>query len=95
MKQIIKKFIPPICLDILNARVKYGFFGKYSSWELCQSQCDGYDAQEIINKVYQAMLKVKNNEAKSERDSVVFHKVQYSWPMLAALMYISAVNGGG
>lgn len=37
-------------------------------------------------------MKVKNGEAVYERDSFLFDKVQYSWPVLASLLYVASVN---
>jgi len=40
----------------------------------------GYDSERILGKVRDSLLKVKRGEAVYERDSVLFDKVQYSWP---------------
>ena len=37
---------------------------------------------------------VKRGEAVFERDSVIFDKVQYAWPVTAGLMWVAARNGG-
>lgn len=73
---------------------KYGWFGNYSSWELAKKESSGYNANEILEKVKQSLLKVKNGEALYERDSVLFDKIEYSWPLLAGLMWIAAQNNG-
>ncbi len=39
-------------------------------------------------------MKVKHGEAAYERDSVLFGEVEYSWPVLTALLWIAARNGG-
>jgi len=44
--------------------------------------------------VTSSLLKVKNGEAVYERDSVIFDKIEYSWELLAMLMWIAAQNGG-
>lgn len=54
----------------------------------------GYDSTTILNKVKDALLKVKNGEAVYERDSVIFDEIEYSWPLLAGLMWITAQNEG-
>ena len=41
-----------------------------------------------------SLLKVKNREAIYERDSVLFNEIQYSYPLLAGLMWIAASNSG-
>lgn len=55
---------------------------------------EGYDSAIIADKVKEALLKVKNGEAAFERDSVVFDKIEYSWPLLAGLMWAAARNKG-
>lgn len=41
-----------------------------------------------------ATLKVKRGEAVYERDSVLFDKIQYSWPVIASLMHTASQNRG-
>ena len=61
----------------------------------------GYDESNILEKVKAASLKVKNKEVAYERDGVVFDEIQYSWPVLAGLMYagqekqINVIDFGG
>jgi putative methyltransferase (TIGR04325 family) len=54
----------------------------------------GYDSHDILEKVTAAALKVKHGEAVYERDSVIFDKVQYSWPVIAALMHAASTSEG-
>ncbi|PVY39035.1 TIGR04325 family methyltransferase [Pontibacter virosus] len=92
----LKKFVPPILLDFKNKLFpsKYGWFGDYSNWQEAQKDCVGYQDGEIIAKVKEAVLKVKNGEAVFERDSVIFDSIEYSWPTLAALNWIAAQHAG-
>jgi putative methyltransferase (TIGR04325 family) len=96
MKRFIKSLIPPILLDILKKIKpnKYGWHGDYASWAEARANAIGYDSNEILQKVRASLLKVKNGEAVYERDSVIFDEVQYSWPLLAGLMYAAAKSGG-
>jgi putative methyltransferase (TIGR04325 family) len=96
MKKLIKSLIPNILIDLYrlyNAK-KYGWFGDYKTWEEAENVCTGYDAIEIIQKVRESTLKVKNGKAIYERDSVIFDEIQYSWPILAGLMFASAIHRG-
>lgn len=68
---------------------KHGWFGNYTSWQEAKSKCSGYDTDIIFRKVREALLKVKNEEAVYERDSVLFNQIQYSVPLLEALKTIS------
>ncbi|HNW96914.1 MAG TPA: methyltransferase, TIGR04325 family [Bacteroidales bacterium] len=94
-----KDFIPPLFVKILKKnfikeKLQYGFLGNYNSWEEAKKNCTGYDSDIIIEKVKNAAFKVKNGEAVYERDSVLFDKIQYSYPLLTGLMWVAAQNGG-
>ncbi len=94
-KDFLKKFIPPILLELKNGTPKkYGFFGEYTTWEEAAKLTSRYSHDAIIDKVKSSALKVKHGEAVYERDSVVFNKIDVSWPLLAALLWISSLNKG-
>ncbi len=93
MKNILKKLIPPIFLDLLKKKSPYGFFGNYSSWNEAIKNSAGYDSPEILEKVKNSLLKVKYGEAIAERDSVILDKPEYSWPALAGLLLAASNNG--
>lgn len=91
----IKRIIPPIVLDVYRKLSNTTeFSGNYHTWEDARQASTGYDTDVILNKVKDALLKVKNGEAVYERDSVLFDKIEYSWPLLASLMWIAASEGG-
>jgi putative methyltransferase (TIGR04325 family) len=69
------------------------YSGDYGSWAAAKEQCQGYDSENILNKVAASLLQVKNGTAVYERDSVLFDKIQYSWPLLAGLLRAAAENG--
>ena len=71
---------------------EYGWLGSYDSWAEAAQKCSGYDNGIILEKCKAALLKVRNGEAVYERDSVIFDSIQYSWPLLAALLKIALEN---
>ena len=75
-------------------RPKYGWKGDYKSWQQAKIDCSGYNAGNILEKVKAATLQVKNGSAPYERDSVLFNEIEYSWPLLSALMWVAALNKG-
>ncbi|MFC1623822.1 methyltransferase, TIGR04325 family [Candidatus Omnitrophota bacterium] len=96
MKDIIRGCIPPIvskCFAAGGFR-KYGWFGDYKAWEDVRKISKGYDSDIILEKVREACMRVKNGKAMCERDSVLFEKIEYSWPLLAGLMWIAASEEG-
>ena len=68
--------------------------GDFATWHNALENSIGYSSFEILNKVKTAIIKVKNGEAAYERDSVIFDKIEYSWPLLSSLMWIAAKNRG-
>jgi putative methyltransferase (TIGR04325 family) len=92
------ELLPPIikkCLKrIFHSNTSWYFKGNYDSWDEAKALSTGYDDRIILNKVLEATLKVKRGEAAYERDSVTFNKVEYSWPLLANLMWVAAKNNG-
>ncbi|HET7003018.1 MAG TPA: methyltransferase, TIGR04325 family [Puia sp.] len=79
---------------MLKKTGKYGWSGDYKSWQEAKQLTDSYDDSIILDKVKLALLKVRRGEAVYERDSVLFEKIQYSWPLLSALMWIAMKNNG-
>ena len=79
---------------LLYRKYKYGWHGNYSSWEDAKKDSVGYDSDLILDKVKNSLLDVKNGEAIYERDSILFDKIEYSWPLLAALLWIANKNMG-
>ncbi|NQV88636.1 MAG: methyltransferase, TIGR04325 family [Parcubacteria group bacterium] len=92
IKQIIKNITPLLILRVFKKQPQYGFFGKYQSWKEAQANSSGYDNPYVLEKVRNALTKVKNGEVAYERDSVVFNQIEYSWPVLASLLWIASLN---
>jgi putative methyltransferase (TIGR04325 family) len=97
--KVAKDWLPPVMQRLVrklvvkeNEAIK--FKGDYTTWEEAKKHCSGYDDKEILAKVLNATLKVKDGEAACERDSMLFDEIQYSWPVLAGLMWAAARNGG-
>ncbi|WP_242457675.1 methyltransferase, TIGR04325 family [Pedobacter sp. BS3] len=66
---------------------KYGWFGHYPSWEQAYRETSGYDAAIILEKTRYALLQVKSGNAVYERDSVLFDKKQYPFPLITFLLH--------
>jgi putative methyltransferase (TIGR04325 family) len=96
LKEFARDWLPPVVVRLLQQRRSSGlcFEGDFASWEEASAHCTGYDAQDILDKVLAATLKVKHGEAVFERDSVLFDEIEYSWPVLTGLMWAAARNDG-
>lgn len=79
-------------IKIKHKLFEYGFSGDYASWDIADKLCPGYDNNKILEKTLDSVLKVKNGEAVFERDSFIFDKIQYSYPLLSALFKIAVEN---
>lgn len=64
---------------------QYGWFGDYTSWEKAREKAAGYDSNVILERTTDALLKIKSGEAVYERDSVLFDKKIYPYPLMAYL----------
>lgn len=70
------------------------FKGRFHDWAVARANSTGYDSDLILEKVRKAQLKVKAGEAAFERDSVLFDRIYYSFPVLAALQYVALRDAG-
>jgi putative methyltransferase (TIGR04325 family) len=92
-KLVIKDLIPPFLLRILTG-LFYGWHGNYSSWDEALKKSSGYSSQNILEKVKDSALKVKNGIAVYERDSLLFDHFEYSFPLLSGLLWIAGQKNG-
>jgi putative methyltransferase (TIGR04325 family) len=91
-KQLLAPFVPPIAAELLRKRL-YRFDGDYATWDEAARASSGYDAELILQRVKEAQLEVKSGRAAFERDSVTFDSPEYSWPLLAALLWVASRSG--
>lgn len=71
---------------------KYGWYGNFISWEEAEKNSEGYDSNIILERIKEATLKIINGEVVYERDSMIFDHIEYSWPLLSLLLWISSEN---
>lgn len=103
MKQLVRDWIPPAIVRLIHSTRGarddipencVGWHGDYPTWEEAKADSSGYDSENILEKVKTSTLKVKHREAVFERDSVLFDHIEYSWPVLAGLMWAAARHQG-
>ena len=94
MRDILKKIMSTPIKNFFRRIFLQKWIGDFNNWQEAERASAGYDKVNILEKVTQSLLKVKKGEAIYERDSVLFDKVQYSWPSLSALMWVAAINNG-
>jgi putative methyltransferase (TIGR04325 family) len=95
IKEALRAVSPPFLVNLYKrATRRYGWFGNYESWQAAVNDTTGYDSNVILLEVKNSLLKVKHGDAVFERDSVLFNRIEYSWPLLAGIMWIAAQNRG-
>lgn len=96
IKQQFKNLAPAFLVQwysrLVNGSIK--FTGNYSTWQDAKANSTGFQQREILEKVKHAALQVKQGKAMYERDSVVFDKIVYNWPLLACLQHTALANNG-
>jgi putative methyltransferase (TIGR04325 family) len=93
-KNFLKDWLPPAVLRLLRTKAAIKWSGNYKSWAEAKRVSGGYESETILSRVLNSALKVKTGRAAYERDSVIFDRVEYSWPLLAGLMWIAALSAG-
>lgn len=90
--RIIKEFLPPIFIILLKKILtkKYMYFVGYKTWEQAEEASNGYDADNIIEKVKYSSKLVFEGKAIFERDSKIFNNIEYSYPLLASLLFVAS-----
>jgi putative methyltransferase (TIGR04325 family) len=96
IKSLLKDWLPPvICRWILRFRSQVIDFEKgFSTWKEAIAHSTGYESDLILSKVLDSTMKVKQGEYAFERDSVLFDKDEFDWPVVSGLMWAAAQNGG-
>jgi len=99
VRHLVKLLTPPILTAFARSaatrfgadagRAAVGLEGDYPSWQAAAADATGYDAADILRRVIAATRRVVADPSLYERDSVVFNEVQYSWPLLAALLQVA------
>ena len=97
LKHWLADWIPPHLRRVLrgispNGAVSYS--GSFATWDDARRHSDGYDVPAIVERVKHAQLKVVRGEAAYERDSVLFDKIEHSYPLLVGLLQAALKNGG-
>lgn len=95
IKKLYKAVTPPfIQLGLKNIllRKNGALSGPYKNWSDGCLHAAGYHDTNILERVKQATLQVRDNEKLFIRDGIVFSKPQYSFPALAAILKVALEN---
>lgn len=93
LKHFLKKILPDSIQRYITGFF-YGWYGNYITWKDACTDATGYDSQLIVEKVISSTKQVKEGKAAYEKDSVLFQKIDYSYPLLSCLLWIAAQKQG-
>jgi putative methyltransferase (TIGR04325 family) len=87
----MNRWMPPAFLSHVNGwrGAEIGLRGSYTSWNSACERSSGYDSGHILERVLDASRQVRDGRAAYERDSVLFDRVEYSFPLLAVLLRVA------
>jgi putative methyltransferase (TIGR04325 family) len=91
-KNLLKSILPVILLKFINNTLSRSIkiIGEYSSWKQALNYSAGYNANIIFSNSKKSFLKVLNNKAEYERDSVLFYKENINYSLIKILDEISS-----
>lgn len=84
----VRKLLPPVAVELLlglgfgGNRFKYG----KASFAEALKLSTGYHSKLIEAAFVESSARVRDGDAVYERDGVVFDRIHYSWPLLAAIL---------
>ncbi len=95
-RSLARNLTPPVLLRAFRtpAAGQIRFVGKYADWRAALAASHGYATDAIFDKTREAALKVSRGEAVYERDSVLFDRVEFSFPVIAALLRCACADDG-
>ena len=93
IKKIIKLLSPSILIILYKKLVtKKSFIYGFSDWNSAKIKSTTYNTEDVFKKTLSSTRKVRDGLAVYERDSVIFDKIQYDWPLLSSLMLTANVH---
>lgn len=97
LRDALRELTPPLLRRAMR-RARGGglrFEGDYPSWEAARHASGGYDADAIVQRVFDAERKVRAGVAADARDGVLFDRIQFSLPVMGALARAAQARGDG
>jgi len=96
LKKTLRDLLPPVVgrwlHDLRGRHLRY--LDCPTDWALASKRSSGYDQPDILERVATATREVIAGRAHFERDSVLFHRPEFRFPVVAALLHVASLNGG-
>lgn len=95
-RRILRDLTPPVIARTLAGRTagRTRYVDDCASWDEAVATAGAYSEAAILDRVRSATEAVVSGHAAFERDGVVFDRLEYRWPVVAALMWQAARDGG-
>lgn len=68
------------------------YIGDYNNWDEAYNQCEGYESENILNTVVDAVSKVIDGSAAWERDGCLFYEQKYVYRLCASILRCAIQN---
>lgn len=96
LRHMLRRWVPPVLVEAASRMLPPGirFSGDYSDWISARHASSGYDSDVVLERMRDASSRVKRGDAVFERDSVLFERIQYSFPLMAGLLRLACDNNG-
>lgn len=96
LRSLARENIPPEFRQFLRRKFRRAatFDDSFGDWASAKEAAIGYDSEIIAQRVLEGITAVRDGSVAYERDSVTFTQLEYSWPVLAGLMWAAASDGG-
>ena len=85
-----RRFAPPALLKEVKWRLSTHFDGDYASWAEAKKHASGLDPGRTLPRILKATRAVVNGSALAEQDGIVRNQIEYTWPTLAAFMWVAS-----
>ena len=95
-RRVVRDLTPPVLMRALAARTpgQLRFIDGFDDWSAATAASTGYSEGSILHRVAAATDEVVAGRAAFERDGVTFDRVEYRWPVTAALLWAAARHDG-
>ena len=93
-RRIVRDLLPPAITRAVAGRGALRFVDGYASWAAAEAAAGTYSEGSILAQVQAATDRVVAGEAAFERDGVTFDRLEYRWPVVAALLWRASTGGG-
>lgn len=96
VRNLLRQLVPSRVLEFFvdSSATSSSHFVEYDSWDEAVAASEGWDSKLIVDKLRDATMQVVQGEKTYERDSILFDRVSYSFPLLSSILLAAATSAG-